>query len=113
MSVPRLVREFYERIWEAGDLATASALVSDDVVFRGSLGIEVRGREAFVAYVRGVRAALDDYRCEIVACVAEGERAFAKMRFSGTHVGAFRGFVPTRKRSEWLGAGLCSGSRGT
>ena len=112
MSVPLLVSRFYERIWERGDLSAAAELLSEDLVFRGSLGTEVRGRDAFVAYVRGVRAALDDYRCEILACVSEGDRAFAKMRFSGTHVGTFRGYAPSGKRIEWLGAALFRFERG-
>jgi steroid delta-isomerase-like uncharacterized protein len=106
------VKAFYERIWEAGDLAAASALVSEDVAFRGSLGTEVRGRDAFLAYVRGVRAALGDYGCEILACVAEGDQAFAQVRFSGTHVGEFRGYRPTGKRVAWMGAALFRFDRG-
>jgi len=53
-----------------------------------------------------VRAALADYRCEILECVAEGNQAFAKMRFSGRHVGIFRGYAPTGERVHWLGAAL-------
>src|SRR5262249_53376361 len=55
-------------------------------------------------YVRLVRDSLSDYRCEILTCVAEGERAFAKMRFSGRHTASFRGFEPTGKPVHWLGA---------
>ena len=43
----------------------------------------MRGHEAFKDYVRSVRGALGDYHCEILDCVAEGNRAFARMRFSG------------------------------
>jgi len=106
MSVPQLVRDFYARIWEAGDLAAAAELLSPDFVFRGSLGTEVRGRGLFLEYVRDVRAAVGGYRAEILTCVTEGEQAFAKMRFSGRHVGAFRGHAPTGQRIEWLGAAL-------
>ena len=97
---------FYERIWDAGDLVATSELLSDDIVFRGSLGAELRGRQAFAGYVRSVRGALDNYRCEILECVAEGSRAFAKMRFSGRHAAPFRGHSPTGKTVEWLGAAL-------
>ena len=62
--------------------------------------------EAFKNYVRGVRAALADYHCEILSCVAEANQAFAKMCFSGRHVAAFRGYEPTGKRVQWLGAAL-------
>lgn len=106
MSTPALVDAFYARIWNAGDVAAASELLADAFVFRGSLGAELRGRERFLDYVRMVRSALDDYRCDILECVREGDRAFARMRFSGRHVGVFRGFAPTHKPVEWAGAAL-------
>ncbi len=106
VSVPSLVQRFYDRIWNAGDLAAISDLLSADFLFRGSLGSKLRGLEAFEGYVHTVRNALADYRCEILECVTEGNQAFAKMRFSGTHVAAFRGYPPTGKPVYWLGAAL-------
>ena len=106
MSTPELVRSFYERIWNAGELGAADDLLSPALAFRGSLGAELSGRETFLEYVRSVRAALADYRCEIVECVAEGDRAFARMRFSGRHTAPFRGFSPTGQKVAWAGAAL-------
>jgi predicted ester cyclase len=74
--------------------------------FRGSLGDELTGRDAFGGYVRSLHSALADYRCEIEECVAEGDKAFARMRFSGRHVGVFRGEPPTGKPVSWAGAAL-------
>jgi len=81
-------------------------LLTKDFSFRGSLGAELRGQDDFLAYVRSVRLALAGYRCEILACVSEGDQAFAQMRFSGQHVGEFRGYQPTGKPVHWLGAAL-------
>ncbi|MGH9776592.1 MAG: ester cyclase [Candidatus Acidiferrales bacterium] len=106
MSAPSLVEAFYSRIWNEGDFAATAELLSEEFCFRGSLGAEMRGRGAFGDYVRSVRGALADYHCEILDCVAEGSRAFAKMRFSGIHVAPFRGFEPTGKPVQWLGAAL-------
>lgn len=104
MNVPTPVRIFYEVLWNAGQLDVASALLSDRFTFRGSLGRETSGRDAFLLYVQDVRSALADYRCDILDCVAHGEQAFTKMRFSGRHVAEFRGFAPTGKPVSWLGA---------
>jgi steroid delta-isomerase-like uncharacterized protein len=106
MPTPNLVAAFYERIWNAGDLAAVSEMLSEDFSFRGSLGAELHGREAFKDYVRSVRGALANYRCEILACVSDGDQAFAKMRFSGLHVAPFRGFPATGMPVQWLGAAL-------
>ena len=75
MSTPLLVEAFYKRIWDAGDRAAASELLSEEFCFRGSLGREMRGRDAFLEYVRSVRGALADYRCDIIDCVAERNKA--------------------------------------
>jgi steroid delta-isomerase-like uncharacterized protein len=106
MSIPRLVSAFYERIWNPGDLAAAEELLSEDFLFRGSLGSERRGTAEFCDYVRSVRNALSNYRCEILECVAENNSAFAKMRFSGVHTAEFRGYSPTELPIHWLGAAL-------
>lgn len=106
MSTPKLVETFYERIWNVGDLDAVSELVIEEFSFRGSLGVELRGRKAFAEYVRAVRSALANYHCEILTCVAEAEQAFAQMHFSGVHVAPFRGYSPTGKSVHWYGAAL-------
>lgn len=108
MSTPTLVTQFYERIWNEGDLSAIADTLSEDFCFRGSLGAELRGCNAFEGYVRSVRQALASYRCEILGCVSEADQAFAKMRFSGLHVDSFRGYPGTGKAVEWLGAAFFS-----
>ena len=106
MSTPKLVEDFYARIWNAGDLTAAADLLATNFSFRGSLGTELNGRAAFGEYVRSVRGSLSEYHCEILTSVAEGDRAFAKMRFSGRHTARFRGYEPTGQPVHWLGAAL-------
>jgi steroid delta-isomerase-like uncharacterized protein len=106
MIIPSLVDQFYQRIWNAGELSAISELLSERFTFRGSLGIELQGRDSFARYVTMIRTALAEYHCDILDCVAEGNRAFAKMQFSGLHVAPFRGFEPTGKIIRWLGAAL-------
>jgi predicted ester cyclase len=106
MSTPSLVIDFYQRIWNAGNQAAAAELLSEDFLFRGSLGAELRGQTAFWDYVCEVRSALGDYRCDILQCVSEGHHAFAKMKFSGLHIGDFRGHRPSGLPVYWHGAAL-------
>jgi hypothetical protein len=58
MSTPALVEGFYEHIWNRGDLDAASGLLANDFRFRGSLGTEMVGHDAFKEYVGSVRGAL-------------------------------------------------------
>ena len=106
MSTAPLVGAFYERIWNAGELEAAEGLLAPGLSFRGSLGAVLRGRDAFLDYVRWVLSALSHYHCEIVDCVADADRAFARMQFSGRHAAPFRGFAPTGREVRWAGAAL-------
>jgi predicted ester cyclase len=106
MSTPLLVASFYARLWNAGDEAAVPELLSAEFSFRGSLGTELKGQSAFWDYVCEVRTALAHYRCDILECVSEGSQAFAKMRFSGIHVGVFRGYQPSARSIHWEGAAL-------
>jgi predicted ester cyclase len=106
LSTPAAVAAFYERIWNGGELGAIAELLTEDFAFRGSLGDELQGPDAFADYVRALRRVLADYRCEIEECVAEGERAFAKLRFSGRHTGVLRGRLPTGRRVAWVAAAL-------
>lgn len=106
MSTPAIVSQFYGRVWNAGERIALDDLVTDDFHFQGSLGAPVIGRDAFWGMVSFVRGALSDYHCTIVDCVSEERKAFARMRFAGTHTGPFRGVEPTGRRVEWQGAAL-------
>jgi len=106
MSTPPLVASFYERLWNSGDEAAMSELLLAEFSFRGSLGTQLKGHAAFWEYVCSVRTALAHYRCEILDCISEGSQAFAKMRFSGVHVGTFRGYQPSGRLVHWEGAAL-------
>jgi steroid delta-isomerase-like uncharacterized protein len=106
MSIPTLVTSFYDRLWNTGDESAMRQLLSTEFSFRGSLGAEVKGHAAFWEYVCNVRTALANYRCDILDCVSEDQQAFAKMQFSGTHVGVFRGYRPSGLQVRWQGAAL-------
>jgi predicted ester cyclase len=106
MSIPPLVTSFYERLWNAGDEAGVPELLAAEFSFRGSLGADLKGHAAFWEYVCGVRTALAHYRCDVLECVSEGQQAFARMRFSGIHLGVFRGHRPTGRPVHWEGAAL-------
>lgn len=106
MTVKDLVASFYADIWNRGDLSVIPTLLREDFTFRGSLGAERRGHDGFAAYVAMVRGALADYRCDVLDLIAEDQRAFARMRFSGRHVGELLGFAPSGRKVEWLGAAL-------
>jgi steroid delta-isomerase-like uncharacterized protein len=101
-----IIQAFYEELWNKHDTSQIPELLHEDFSFRGSLGQEQHGHTGFAAYVDFVHAALSDYRCEIQEMIVEGNKAFARLRFSGMHRAEFFGYQPTGKRVKWLGAAV-------
>lgn len=104
MVINELVRLFYEKFWNEIDFGIAEEILHPEVTFRGSVGVGATGRQEVCDYVRMVTTALSGYRCEVESLLAEGDRAAARVRFSGFHVGEFLGFPPTGRQVEWVGA---------
>ena len=102
----RLVRKFYEVLWDAHDKNAIPLLLHDNFTFRGSLGQEKRGHTGFAEYVDMVHAALGEYKCLIRELISEGDKVFAKMTFTGIHRGEFMGYSPTYERVSWDGCAL-------
>ena len=97
MSVTRnqyLVQRYYRELWNEWNFALAPEIVSDDVRFRGSLGIECEGITQFFDYMRLVRSAFPDFANEIVDLVAETDAIAARLIYTGTHEGEFLGSDP-------------------
>jgi steroid delta-isomerase-like uncharacterized protein len=101
---PRQVMRFYDDIWNRRDYAAIPEVLSPALNFRGSLGSVRTGHDAFRDYVDEVTTALGNYRCDIVALVADDNMVAARMMFSGTHDGPFLGYDPTGRPVEWAGA---------
>jgi predicted ester cyclase len=108
MSPGELVHLFYEDVWNREDAAQARRILMPSVRFRGSLGAEVEGVEGFIAYMRAVHAALDDYCCTIEDLIEADGRAAARVRFAGLHRGELLGVPPTERSVAWMGAAFFS-----
>ena len=104
MSPRELVEAFYSEVWNQADETRAREILADSFRFRGSLGTERTGPEGFIAYMRDVHQALGDYRCIIDELAIDGDRAAARMRFTGRHRDEFLGFPPTGRQVTWAGA---------
>jgi steroid delta-isomerase-like uncharacterized protein len=101
-----LVRRYYEALWNRWDFALADELIAESVLFRGSLGIDVQGREGFKEYMRTVRRAFPDFHNRIEELIAENDRVAAWLTYTGTHQGAVLGIAPTGRRVSYAGMAL-------
>jgi len=103
-----MVTKFYQVLWDAQDKTALASVLDEEFTFRGSLGQEKRGREGFSEYVDMVHIALGEYKCDIIELVAEGDKVFAKMSFTGIHRNDFLGYAPSNERVTWYGCALFS-----
>lgn len=101
----RLVKSFYDDIWNVFSLAPVEALLTPELKFRGTLHPHDTDREGFKRYVQEVGAAFPDFYQEIkeVVCDVDGERCVARMRWSATHTSEFRGVKPTGRKFAYGG----------
>lgn len=101
-----LIRRYYDELWNGWNFSLASELLAEDISFRGSLGFEVRGLPAFLAYMNLVRTAFPDFQNFVEEVVAEENRIFARLRYTGTHRGSIFGMPPTGRSVTYAGAAL-------
>jgi steroid delta-isomerase-like uncharacterized protein len=101
-----LVRHYYEALWNLWDFALADELVAEQIGFRGSLGVNVRGREGFKDYMRAVRRAFPDFHNQVEELVAEDDRVVARLTYTGTHTGELFGIAPTGRRVSYAGVAM-------
>jgi steroid delta-isomerase-like uncharacterized protein len=100
----KVIRRYYEELWNAWNFDKAAELLSAEIVFRGSLGTETQGREAFCEYMREVRRAFQDFHNSIVDLIAEGDEVVARLKYTGTHSGELFGIAPTGRQIAYQGA---------
>jgi len=99
-----LVERFYHQVWNRADEAEARKILRADFRFRASLGPELRGPGGFIAYLRSVHAALENFTCTIEELLATDDRVAARMSFRGTHRGTMFGIAATGREIRWSGA---------
>jgi steroid delta-isomerase-like uncharacterized protein len=99
-----LIRRFYDEMWNPWNFAKAEELLAPEIVFRGTLGSETRGREAFCNYMRRVQRAFPDFHNKIESMTAEDDRVVARMSYRATHRGEILGVAPAGKAITYAGA---------
>lgn len=102
----RLIRRYYDELWNQWKLDLIDEILAEDITFRGSLGLSVKGRDGFRAYLGVVRAAFPDFHNTIEEIIAEGDRVVARLTYRGTHEGRLFGYEPTGRSVTYAGAAI-------
>ena len=107
-----LVCRYYEEMWNRWDFALADEMIGEGVIFRGSLGVGVQGREGFKEYMRTVRRVFPDFHNHVEELIAENDRIVARLTYTGTHWGELFGINATGRRVSYAGVALFRISEG-
>jgi predicted ester cyclase len=110
--IESLIRRFYEQLWNRWDDAAVDGILAPQFQFRGSLGDVVDGRDEWRAYRDKIRAGSSDFHNELVELIVEGDRAAARLSYSGTHDGPLLGAPATGRRFTYAGAAFFTAGDG-
>lgn len=100
----KIVMSYYENLWNNKDKSYIEKLLSDDIIFRASLGVDVKGKKEFEEYFDMIINAIPNLHHGVETIVMENYQVAAKAVYNGTHSGKLLDFEPTNKRIQYHGA---------
>jgi len=96
----QIARLVIEDVWNRGHRATLDRVLADDCVMHLDNETDIRGRDAYWAFVRRYRAAFPDLSVTVADTVSEGDKIVLRLTLRGTHEGSFLGVDPTGRSVE-------------
>ncbi|MCG3212686.1 MAG: hypothetical protein FOGNACKC_06378 [Anaerolineae bacterium] len=93
----RILRRFFEELFNTGDLSIADEIVADNYVNHNNIPGEPPGRDGLKAFVTLLRTSFPDIHFTVDDQIAEGGKVVTRLHFTGTHQGEFMGVPPTGK----------------
>jgi steroid delta-isomerase-like uncharacterized protein len=92
-----IIRRIFNEVWSQGNLSAADELIAEDHVGSDPIVGEVKGLQAFKAWVRDNRGAFPDLQFVINDLIVSGDKVVVRWTATGTHKGPFMGVPPTGK----------------
>lgn len=94
----RLLRRFWEEVFNGKKLAVIDELFAPDWVYHGAGGQEIHGPEELKQFLSIYFSAFPDFHANVEDLIAEGDRVASRATCYGTHKGELMGIAPTGKR---------------
>jgi steroid delta-isomerase-like uncharacterized protein len=102
-----LVRSFYERVWNRGEVEAAAEVFAPDYVRHDLRPSQAEPGPAGQSKIAAdFRAAFPDLRMEVALILAEGDLVAARWTTEGTNTGAGAGRAPTGRRARFSGVNI-------
>ena len=112
MTNEKLIETWYHEMWNKWNKGVMSQILDEKITFRGSLGKEKSGFDGLSEYIDFIRNAFPDFLNQIEMIITQGDKSFAKLKYSGTQKGEVFGIEPSNKRIEYFGSAIFSFKNG-
>ncbi len=94
-----LVRRLIEEVFNGGDMSMVDELMAVDFVEHEELPPGMPpGREGAKVLTAAMRSAFPDFKATIEDMIAEGDKVFVRLTWSGTQAGEFMGIPPSGRQ---------------
>ena len=103
MNNKNIVLKYYE-MWNSQEFTTAEKILSPDIKFHGSIGIETFGIEEFKEYAKTILSAFPNLYHATEIIVGEDAQVAVYVTYIGTHQGKLFDYEPTNNRINYSGA---------
>jgi len=104
----KLVKSYYENLWNDQDKSYIDKLLDDDIVFKGSLNMETKGKKEFEAYFDMILEAIPNLYHAVEMIIEEGNQVAVRACYSGKQTGKLLNFEPSNKKIRYNGASFFS-----
>ena len=102
----KIVRRFYEELWNKWNYAIIGEILTPDIDFHGSLGVQKIGHKGFIDHAEMVRAAFPDFTNSVEELIAEGDKVAACLTYRGTHLGEIFAIEGTGRSIRYIGTAI-------
>jgi steroid delta-isomerase-like uncharacterized protein len=92
------IRRFWEEVFNRRKFELIDNLFTEDYVYHGAAGQDLRGREGLKQFLTMYVNAFPDLRAEVEDVFGEGNKVVSRAMCRGTHKGPLMGMPPTGKQ---------------
>jgi steroid delta-isomerase-like uncharacterized protein len=92
------IRRFWEEVFNKRKLDLIDSLFTEDYVYHGAAGQDIRGREGLKQFLTVYFNAFPDLLADIEDVFGEGDKVASRAMCRGTHKGELMGMPPTGKQ---------------
>lgn len=94
------IRRFWDQVFNGRQLDAIDSMFTDDYVYHGPAGQEIRGAEGLKQLLGMYFNAFPDVQVQVEDVLADGDKVMSRVIGRGTHEGEIMGIPPTGKKIE-------------